>query len=201
MKSLLAAAVASLVVGNAMAADGTINFTGEIVAASCTMTGGAGTSVGGGKGNQIIDVNLGKVSVDSLGTTAGGAIAGGTNINLELDCGNTGAGLKVVKVKFAPNAGGSGTDPDDTKVLKITGGANPAAQNVGIGIFDSNNKLIDLGANDLGITGDLVEDKTDPQNIKYSAKLNLVAGYVRTNSKPVVAGEANGTLPFTLTYE
>lgn len=201
MKSLLAAAVASLVVGNAMAADGTINFTGEIVAASCTMTGGAGTSVGGGKGNQIIDVNLGKVSSDALGTTAGGAIAGGTNINLELDCGNTGTGLKVVKVKFAPNAGGSGTDLDDTRLLKITGGANPAAQNVGIGIFDSNNKLIDLGANDLGITGDLVEDKTDPQNIKYSAKLNLVAGYVRTSSKPVVAGEANGTLPFTLTYE
>ncbi len=197
MKSLLAAAVASLVVGNAMAADGTINFTGEIVAASCTMTGGAGTSVGGGKGNQIIDVNLGKVSADALGTTAGGAIAGGTNINLELDCGNTGTGLKVVKVKFAPNAGGSGTDLDDPRLLKVNGGA----KNVGIGIFDSNNKLIDLGANDLGITGNLVEDKTDPQNIQYSAKLNLVAGYVRTNSEPVGSGEANGTLPFTLTYE
>ncbi|MFK1433114.1 fimbrial protein [Pseudomonas aeruginosa] len=197
MKSLLAAAVASLVVGNAMAADGTINFTGEIVAASCTMTGGAGTSVGGGKGNQIIDVNLGKVSVDSLGTTAGGAIAGGTNINLELDCGNTGTGLKVVKVKFAPNAGGSGTDTDDTRLLKTTG----TAKNVGIGIFDTNNKLIDLGANDLGITGNLVEDDTDPQKIKYTAKLNLVAGYVRTNADLPIAGEANGTLPFTLSYE
>lgn len=32
MKSILAAAVASLVVGNAMAADGTINFKGEITA-------------------------------------------------------------------------------------------------------------------------------------------------------------------------
>ncbi|MGV8597223.1 fimbrial protein, partial [Pseudomonas aeruginosa] len=40
MKSILAAAVASLVVGNAMAADGTINFKGEITAAACSITGG-----------------------------------------------------------------------------------------------------------------------------------------------------------------
>ncbi len=66
MKSILAAAVASLVVGNAMAADGTINFKGEITAAACSITGGAGTTVGGAAGNQTIDVNLGKISIDSL---------------------------------------------------------------------------------------------------------------------------------------
>lgn len=83
MKSILAAAVASLVVGNAMAADGTINFKGEITAAACSITGGAGTTVGGAAGNQTIDVSLGKISIDSLGGTAGGSIAGGTSLNLE----------------------------------------------------------------------------------------------------------------------
>lgn len=85
MKSILAATVASLVVGNAMAADGTINFKGEITAAACSITGGAGTTVGGAAGNQTIDVNLGKISIDSLGGTAGGSIAGGTSLNLWQD--------------------------------------------------------------------------------------------------------------------
>ena len=104
VKSILAAA-ASLVVGNAMAADGTINFKGEITAAACGITGGAGTTVGGAAGNQTIDVNLGKISIDSLSGTAGGGIAGGTSLNLNLDCGKTGTGLTTVKLKFDPMSG------------------------------------------------------------------------------------------------
>ncbi|MCT2410996.1 type 1 fimbrial protein [Pseudomonas aeruginosa] len=194
MKSLLAAAVASLVVGNAMAADGTINFTGEITAASCQMTGGSGTTVGGSAGNQTIDVNLGKVSIDALGGTAGGGIAAGTNINLELDCGNTGTGLTTVKVKFDP-ASGSGIDTNNVNLLKTTG----VATGVGIGIYDTSGKLLNLSANET-FDAALVEDDTDPQNVKYSAKLNLRAGYVQSGSAKPTAGTANGTLPFTLTY-
>lgn len=117
MKSILAAAVASLVVGNAMAADGTINFKGEITAAACSITGGAGTTVGGAAGNQTIDVNLGKISIDSLGGTAGGSIAGGTSLNLNLDCGKTGTGLTTVKLKFNPMSG-STIDPNNESLLK-----------------------------------------------------------------------------------
>ncbi|KVC59546.1 fimbrial protein, partial [Burkholderia ubonensis] len=127
-----AAGLAFAAMNAAHAADGTINFTGEIVAASCGITGGNGTSVTGGKGAQSIDVKMGKVSVDALGSTAGGGIAAGTAINLSLDCGSTAKGLTTVKVRFDP-ASGSGVDGANNKLLKTTG----TAKGVGIGIFDA----------------------------------------------------------------
>ncbi|AVK07401.1 MULTISPECIES: fimbrial protein [Pseudomonas aeruginosa group] len=198
MKSLLAAAVASLVVGNAMAADGTINFTGNITAASCNITGGAGTGVTGDKGNKIIDVNLGTVSIDALGGTAGGGIAAGTNINLDLDCGATGTGLTHVQLRFDPQSG-SQIDPNNNQLLKLTGGST--AKGVGIGLYKQDGTRINLSNSSDVFEEALVKAGTDP-NYTYSAKLNLRAGYVMTASdaKGVTAGSANGTLPFTLTY-
>ncbi|MCY1511733.1 Fimbrial protein [compost metagenome] len=193
MKGLLAAAVASILANTAMAADGTINFTGDIVAASCNITGGAGTNVGGGKGNQTIDVSLGKVSIDALGGGAGGGIAGSTNINLDLDCGNTGTGLTTVKLKFDPLSG-SGIDSNNISLLKVAGDAT----GVGIGIYDNTGKLLNLSANET-IDAPLVKAGTDP-DFTYSAKLDLRAGYVKSGSATPTAGTANGTLPFTLTY-
>ena len=69
-KLLLLTSATCLMVNHALAADGVINFTGEITAASCIASGGAGASVSGSKGNQVIDVNLGKVSMDALGGSA-----------------------------------------------------------------------------------------------------------------------------------
>lgn len=193
MKGLLAAAVAGLLANNAMAADGTINFDGEIVAASCAMTGGAGTTVGGSKGNHTIDVNLGKVSIDALGGTAGGGIAGGTNININLDCGNTGTGLNNVAVKFDPKSG-SGIDTNNVSLLKTTG----TATGVGIGIYDTSGKLLNLAANET-FDAKLIEGGTAP-NLTYKAELNLRAGYVQSGADTPSPGTAKGTLPFTLTY-
>lgn len=194
LKGLLAAAIAGLLANSAMAADGTINFTGEITSASCTITGGSGTTVGGGKGNYTIDIDLKKVPIDALGGSAGGGIAAGTNINLSLDCGNTGTGLDVVQVKFDP-AGGSGIDPYNPALLKTTG----TATGVGIGIYDTSNNLLDLSANQT-FDATLDKDESDPNNIQYSAELNLRAGYVKSGSAMPTAGTADGTLPFTLTY-
>ncbi|WP_044873201.1 fimbrial protein [Pseudomonas sp. LFM046] len=195
IKGILAAAVAGLIASanTAMAADGTINFTGDIVAASCNITGGAGTNVGGSKGNQTIDVNLGKVSIDALGSTAGGGIAGGTNINMNLDCGSTGTGLTTVKVKFDPKSG-SGIDTTNVSLLKTTG----TATGVGIGIYDDSGKLLNLSANET-FDAPLIKEGTDP-DFTYKAELNLRAGYVKSGTAKPTAGTANGTLPFTLTY-
>ncbi|RKU03952.1 type 1 fimbrial protein [Burkholderia sp. Nafp2/4-1b] len=179
--------------GSAMAADGTINFTGTITAASCTITGGAGTGVTGEKGKQTIDVNLGKVSADSIGGTAGGGVASGTSINLNLNCGNTATDLTLVKMKFDPK-GGSGVDAANNRLLKISG----TAKGVGIGIYDANNQLVNLAANET-VDAPLVKGGTAGAPI-YTASISMRAGYV-ANSEKVVAGSANGTLPFTLTYE
>ncbi|WP_175925634.1 fimbrial protein [Burkholderia cepacia] len=188
-----AAGFAFAAMNAAHAADGTINFTGEIIAASCGITGGNGTSVTGGKGAQSIDVKMGKVSVDALGSTAGGGIAAGTAINLNLDCGSTAKGLNTVKVRFDP-ASGSGMDGNNNKLLKITG----TAKGVGIGIFDAAGKLLNLNANETFDTP-LVKGGTE-EAPTYTANLGIRAGYVKTGAD-VEAGTANGTLPFTLTYE
>ncbi|MCY1541879.1 Fimbrial protein [compost metagenome] len=196
IKGILAAAVAGLLANSAMAADGTINFTGEIIAASCEIKGGPGTTVGGSKGQYDINVNLGKVSIDSLGS-AGGGIAGGTNINLDLDCGKTGTGLKKVRVKFDPN-GGSKLHPQDNRLLGLT--TLSTAKGVGIGMFKQDGTMINLANSNDVFEDDLIETGTAP-NITYTAKLQMRAGYVMAGAPGgVSAGTANGTLPFTLDY-
>ncbi|WP_175022751.1 MULTISPECIES: fimbrial protein [Burkholderia] len=193
-KILALAAVAGMfAAGSAMAADGTINFTGNITAASCSITGGAGTNVTGEKGKQDIAVNLGTVSSDSIGGTAGHGIAGGTSISLNLDCGNTATDLTLVKMKFDPRSG-SGVDGKNNKLLQVSG----TAKGVGIGIYDSSNTLLNLAANET-ISAPLVKGGTDEAPV-YTAALDMRAGYVANGDK-VEAGTADGTLPFTLSYE
>lgn len=191
IKLFILSTAACVLSNNAMAADGTINFTGEITAASCVASAGSGSSVGGTKGQQVVDVSLGKVSMDALSDSSG--LAAGTSINLNLDCGNTAAGLTTVKFGFDPMSG-SGVDPKNNSLLKITG----TASGVGIGMYDENSELINLSANEnysapLTVTGEGAE-------AKYSAVLNMRASYV-ANGDELKPGTANGTLPFTLTYE
>ncbi|KAA5837691.1 type 1 fimbrial protein [Pseudomonas chlororaphis] len=195
LKSIVSMAIAGAVSTSALAADGTIDFKGEIIAASCAITGGTGTSVGGGKGSQTISVDLGKVSTDSLTGNAGGStIVGGKSINLNLDCGGTANGLKTVRMQFDPNSG-SGIDSKNNSLLKITAGG---AKGVGIGIFNGSNTLVNIAANET-ISGDLVK-VGEAGKETYTAKLDLRAGYV-ANGDVITPGSANGQLPFTLTYE
>ncbi|MCF3128280.1 type 1 fimbrial protein [Acinetobacter soli] len=177
----------------ASAADGVINFTGNITAASCAVTPGAGTQVQGNQGSQTISVGLGSVSMDSLGDSSATNIVGAKTINLNLNCGGTASGLNTVKVQFDP-VSGSGLDTNNNSLLKTTG----TATGVGIGIFNNNGNLINLSGNE-NITGSLTSTGSG-ENITYSAQLNLRAGYV-ANGADKAAGTANGTLPFTLIYE
>lgn len=192
LRHLLASSFVGLFATSALAADGTINFTGEITAASCSATAGAGTSVSGAKGKQVIDVKLGKVSIDSLSGTPIGIVAG-TAININLDCSNTAAGLTTVKLQFDPSSG-SGVDAKNNNLLKTTG----VAKGVGIALYDSSNSLINLTGNGT-INGALVKTGADP-DVKYAANLNMRAAYM-ANGDEIVPGTANGELPFTLTYE
>lgn len=193
IKLLMLTSTLCAMANTAMAADGTINFTGEITAASCVASAGSGTSVGGSAGQQVVNVNLGKVSMDSLGGSAGSGIAAGSSINLSLDCGNTAAGLTTVKFGFDPMSG-SGVDPKNNSLLKTTGNA----KGVGIGMYDANNALINLAANE-AFSSALVKSG-DGADTKYTANLNMRAAYV-ANGDTLTPGTANGTLPFTLTYE
>ncbi|WP_368668942.1 MULTISPECIES: fimbrial protein [unclassified Pseudomonas] len=190
IKQLLATSVICAFATSAMAADGTISFTGEITSASCVISAGGGTTVGGSAGKQEIEVKLGKVSMDSLGSGSSAGIVGGTAINLNLDCGNTGTGLNTVSVNFDPMSG-SGVDLANNSLLKTVG----SAKGVGIGLYDVDSNLLNLSANQ-SFDGNLVKGADD----KYSAILNLRAAYV-ANGEALEAGPADGTLPFTLTYK
>ncbi|MDR0240947.1 MAG: type 1 fimbrial protein [Burkholderia sp.] len=189
----LAAVAATFAAGSAMASDGTINFTGSITAASCSITGNTGANVSGEKGKQNIAVNLGKVSADAIGSTENGGVSAGTNISLALDCGASATDVTTVAMKFDA-VNGSGLDGKNNKLLKVAGDA----EGVGIGLFDADNKQLNLAANDT-ITGKLVKGGTDEAPV-YTATLNLRAGYM-ANGAAIKPGVANGTLPFTLTYQ
>lgn len=193
IKGLLASSVICAFANSAMAADGTINFSGEIIAASCVASAGAGTTVGGTAGQQVIDVALGKVSMDSLGSGSESGIVGGTAINLNLDCGNTGGGLNTVSVNFDPMSG-SGVDTHNNKLLKTVGDAT----GVGIGIYNADNALLNLAGNE-SFDAPLIKSGEDA-NTKYTANLNLRAAYV-ANGDTLGVGTAAGTLPFTLSYK
>lgn len=205
-KSLLGLSVLILAgaSGSAMAADGAIKFTGEIIASSCTMKpGNGGTPEAAGK---ILAIDLGKVGADSLSVGGGqGNIGAAKNIDIQLDCGGVPNGLKNVHLSFKPSDGvgaetGTGVVGNDRRLLAVTGGAT----GVGIGVFDSANELLNLGDPLTQISGAL-----DVQNIgtveepkyKGTANLALRAAYVKVGADPVVPGVANGYLPFQLSYD
>ncbi|MNY86346.1 Fimbrial subunit type 1 precursor [compost metagenome] len=187
LKTIMAACAACALTSTAMAADGTINFTGEIVAASCTVTGGAGTEVNG----TSIDVGLGKVSISSLTTAGAGVAVGGTLINLSLDC--AAAGVTKVKFNFDPMSG-SGIDASNNSLLKTDG----VARGVGIGLFDESGQLINLSANQAYVADLTSAGPSKPG--QFTAELRMRASYV-ANGADLEAGTATGTLPFSMTYE
>lgn len=195
VKSLLAVATAGIITTSAIAADGKIEFTGEITAASCSATAGAGTGITGNKGAAVIAVGLGKVSIDSLKSVGTTPIVSGTPININLDCGNTATGLTTVKVKFDPYSG-SGVDDRNNALLKIAPGG---ASGVGIGIFAANNTMLNLAAGD-SFDSALITTGAG-ETTKYTANLNMRAAYVANGEATIVPGAANGTLPYTLTYQ
>lgn len=206
-KSLLGLSVLILAgaSGSAMAADGTIKFTGEIIASSCTMSDG--TNAPGSAKDKLLTIDLGKVGADALSEGGGqGNIGAAKNIDIVLDCKGTPEGLTNVHLSFKPD-GGSGAETGtgtvavgNTKLLAVTGGAT----GVGIGVFDSNNVLLDLNNPLPQISG-----KLDVKNIgtveapqyKGIANLALRAAYVKAGPDPVVPGVANGYLPFQLSYD
>jgi len=198
LKGLLVLALAGAAANSAMAADGKITFTGEIIASSCTLEDGtSGGTVGGDKKN--ISVPLGTVSADALADSENGAnITGAQNINLSLKCGEA-EGANTLVMTFQP-ATGSGIDTSNTKLLKLSPGG---ATGVGIGLFDSNNTLLDLNNPLTQIEGGLVVtgDGGTPEKFTGTATLNLRAAYVKNSAAAIVPGMANGDLPFVLTYK
>lgn len=185
LKGLLVLALAGAAANSAMAADGQIKFTGKVIASACTVDDGGGNQV-----KPDINVDMGTVTAESITNTPnGGNFTAIKNITMNLQCGEA-VGATKLHMYFRPNEG-TGLDTDGT--LKVTGGA----ANVAIALLDGNNQKIDLGNPSSYAIADLTPD-ADPLK-PHTANLSLGAAYVKTGAT-IVAGGANGTLPFVLEY-
>ncbi|ETX65544.1 hypothetical protein P835_00312 [Citrobacter portucalensis] len=152
MKKTMLSACFLLVAGSAVAADGTIHFTGSISDQTCTVD----------TGTQNLNVDLGKVAQTALDGAAG-MKAAPTRFTLSVsDCPDTITGANV---KFDGTADGV-----NQNLLALDGGTG-IATGVGIEIADKNGTAIPLHAASADYT--LAEG---------SNTLDFVARYVSTGA-------------------
>jgi len=163
------------------AADGTINFTGDITANTCTINGSQ-------PGAAVQTIALGSIPASALATE--GQTAGNKNFSLELsDCTTA---LTSVAARFESLDLAS---PDGR--LKLSPAVAPAinAENVEIIIYDANGNMQPVNGEipaasyvDLS-TGGATKDAT----------LNYIAAYYATGEATV--GTANSVISYTLSYQ
>ncbi|AZC31143.1 fimbrial protein [Pseudomonas chlororaphis] len=156
--------------GMANAADGTINFIGNITDAACTVT--ANTA------NQT--VTLGTVQSSALNSV--GATAAPTRFNIVLT--SCPANVNNATIKFDGPA-----NPANSSLLALTNTAG-VATGVGIGLYEQDAVTqIPVGGTSASQALSTTADTT----------FNFIAKYVATNAT-VVAGSANAVSDFTVTY-
>jgi major type 1 subunit fimbrin (pilin) len=171
-KNIIAAtlAAAALTSVSAFAADGQVNFTGEIIDSACTVVNSVASP---------LDVQLGKVAKSAF-TKAGDKTAA-TKFTLQLTgCPDT---VSSATVKF------DGTSLDgDNSILALTQGTG-VATGVGIQLSDDSNTVLPLFA----------ESKAYSLQSTGTNNLDFVARYIST-AADVTPGLANATANFSINY-
>lgn len=157
-------------VSTAHAADGTINFNGEIIDAACTISPASA--------NQI--VNLGQVSKSSF--TAVGDTAAATAFQIDLSACPASVTTASVKFDGTPYQGGDNTALDLTPESGVATG-------VGVRIRDENNQELPL------FTASPATNLT--QGVTNTLKFS--AAYV-AKSTTVTAGPAKAVATFSVVY-
>lgn len=164
--------ISSLAGVSAMAADGEVNFNGEIIDAACTVTNSPASP---------LTVTLGQVSKSAF--TNAGSTAAPTKFTLQLtDC-PVSATKAAVKFDGSPVAGSPG-------VLALTAETGVAG-GVGIQLYDDANTAIPL----------YNASKQYPLTSGTGVVNNLdfIARYIAT-STTITAGKANSMASFTIVY-
>ncbi|AZC22616.1 fimbrial protein [Pseudomonas sessilinigenes] len=178
MKKLLitklsATAVIALLSQTAFAADGTINFFGEIVDAPCSIS----------PNSQVMTVPLGKVSRTTLD---GGAGKKATPARFNIELLNCGASAKGATLTFNGTTDTTVTDNLRVGVGETAGGA---ATGVAIELGDSAGTKIPVGS-----------ESTQYTLVQGDNPLKFQAVYVSTAEK-VTVGTGNATAQFTVNYK
>lgn len=173
-KNMIAAAIAAsavLSLANANAADGTINFTGEIIDQACTVDIGS---------NNTMSVDLGRIARTSFRNT--GDVSDSTLFTIKLI--NCPASVTSAKVKFDGE-----NDQNNTDLLAITQGAS-SASGVAIKLMTADKTLLGLNQ---------VNSYSYPLVSTADNNLDFYAAYQSTQAA-VTAGLANSVANFTVNY-
>ncbi|MGG4675466.1 MULTISPECIES: fimbrial protein [Providencia] len=167
----LIAASSVFAINNVLAADGTIDFTGEITDQACELA----------TGSDAFTVNLGKISKTALPSTGSTAAATKFTIKLE-NCPQT---VTSATVKFDATSYAG-----DSSVLQLTDPtAATTAKNVGIQIQDVTGTTVPL----------FTESSAYALKEKTVNNLDFTARYIAM-SDSVGVGQANSTATFTINY-
>ena len=173
--------VAGVLSQGAFAADGTINFTGEITADACSVS----------PNSQNLIVPLGKVANKWFeGTVAGKAQVGkkATPAKFTIDL----LGCDITTIKNAAVKFDGAADLGDATVLRVGAGeatGSGFATGVAIELGDSSGKKINLG-----------QSSADYALNKGDNSLKFQAAYVATKDT-VTVGPANAIAQFTIAYK
>lgn len=172
-KNIIAVAVAAAAIfsaANALANDGTVNFTGEILETACTVDLGTGSA---------ISVDLGKVVKTAFTGVNGDAVARKTFTIKLKDCP---AELQTAAVRFDGQAYNG-----DSSVLQLAAGG---AQGVAIQLFDASDRKLALRTDSLSYA---------LQPAPVVNELEFSAGYVQKEAV-VTPGVADATATFAVIY-
>ncbi|KOF53126.1 MULTISPECIES: fimbrial protein [unclassified Achromobacter] len=196
--TVLGLAIMAAAAGSASAqTQGRIEFKGSISADTCYLSNAGGDA-------QVINVQLGVVNTESIGSVAAPSFSG--------NAGTGSADLKVVckadssvKMTLAAPAGETSADG---RILRVNGGSTAAgyAQNVGIAVYPSTSSkdAFDLKS---GVLVDRSLKAGESVSVKFVAAY-VANGVPTPPAKPgeapgpapaPTAGVANATLPFVIT--
>ena len=179
VRTLMATAALTALPLASHAADGKINFTGKILDAACTID----TSTL----NQT--VNLGNVPKSSF--NAAGDVAAATHFSIVLN--NCPSAVSSASIKFDGAA-----DAADTSILALNSGQT--AKGVGVAFYEEDGvTAIPLATQSKGIKLETAS-KQASGTAANSNKMSFIAKYKATQAA-VVAGTANATSDFTITYQ
>lgn len=173
-KNIIAAALVSSVVlsASALAADGTVNFNGEITDEVCTVAAAS----------KDFSVDMGKIGTNSF--NGSGSLSGAKQFHIILtDCPASVANNGVA-IRFDGNQKNG-----DNAILDLTSAST--AQNVGIQLSDAQNQIVKLYEN---------SSKYAIQAGSVENKLGFTARYIST-AATVSAGTANAVSQFTIDYQ
>lgn len=182
---VLAALVSSALLStNALAADGTINFTGSITASACTTVVGAASAGGTPSTNATITLP----NLPTTAFTGAGTYAGNTAFTIQLNGCQSTTALTNVRALFTT----ASPQPTDIYVMKNTATTGPATD-VAVAILTPAGNQIDLNGGANLDPGDALPSTSGNVTLNYQAAYKALSASVGAGS---VAANADYTISY-----